>query len=183
MGDFDGVPFSICRYRYMRTLLVFLGVFFLLAACKSAPQGGEPEPPAPEPVLEVKEPTFTITEIKILQADLINTRLKMTLKIDNPNSFPITLSSFRYELYGDGNSWTSGIAKDLALVPAEGFAETSFNFDMNFMGMKRRLLDDIIAMREVRYRIVGSMELETGIPSLPGFLINFDYSGNSIVIQ
>jgi LEA14-like dessication related protein len=165
----------------MRKLLVFLGVFFLLTACKSAPQRGS-LPAAPDS-FEVKEPAVTITSIKILQADLINTRFKLSLKIDNPNTFPITLSSLRYELYGDGRFWADGVEKNLAVVPAEGFTETSLEFEMNFIGMKRRLLDDIIAMREVHYRITGSMELETGIPGLPGFRINLDFSGISLVLQ
>ena len=159
----------------MRKLLVFLGVFSLLTACKSAP-------PAP-PATEVQEPTFIITSIKILQADLINTRLKLSLRINNPNTFPITLTSFRYELYGDGRLWANGIEKNLAVVPAKGFAETSLNFEMNFIGMKRRLLDDIIAMREVHYRITGNMEMGTDIPGLPHSRINFNYSGISSVIQ
>ena len=165
----------------MRKLLVFLGVFFLLTACKSAPQRGSP-PAAPDS-FEVKEPAVTITSIKILQADLINTRIKLSLRIDNPNTFPITLSSFRYELYGDGRLWTNGIEKNLAVVPAKGFAETSLDFEMNFIGMKRRLLDDIIAMREVHYRITGSMEMGTDSPGLPDSRINFNYSGISAVIQ
>jgi LEA14-like dessication related protein len=163
----------------MRKLLVFLGVFSLLMACKSAPRQAA-LPAVPD---EVKEPTFTITSITILQADLINTRFKLNIRIDNPNSFPITLSSFRYQLYGKGNLWAEGAEKNLKVVPAQGFAETAITAEMNFMGMKRRLLDDIIAMREVHYRIAGSMELETGIPKIPGFRINFDYTGNSTVSQ
>ena len=167
--------------RDMRKLPVFLGVLILLTGCKSAPQGGEPLPVAAE--IAVQEPSFTITSIKILQADLINTHFKLSLRIDNPNTFPVTLSSVHYELYGDGNFWTNGVEKNLTAIPAEGFAEASINCEMNFIGMKRRLLDDIVAMREVRYRVTGSMELETDIPGLPGFCLNFDYSGNSAVLQ
>ena len=173
----------------MRRSLVFWGVFLLLTACKSSPYQDNP-PAAPEFArepearpIEVKEPTFTIISITILQADLINTRLKLSLRIDNPNPFPITLSSFRYELYGDGNFWTDGIVPNLAVVPGQGHTEASFDFEMNFIGMKRRLFDDIVAMREVRYRVTGSMELGTDIPGLPGSRINFDYSGNSAVLQ
>jgi LEA14-like dessication related protein len=161
----------------MRKLLVFLGVFLLLAACKSAPRGGEPQD------MEVKEPTFTITSITVLQADLINTRFKLSMRIDNPNAFPITLSSLHYELYGDGRFWNDGDEKNLAVVPAKSSAEASFDFEMNFIGMKRRLFDDIVAMRDVRYRIIGSMEMGTGIPKLPDFHVNFDFSGISEVIQ
>jgi LEA14-like dessication related protein len=176
----------------MWKLPLWFGIFVLLTACKSSPhQSGtevqQPEsPPAAtevEPIepIEVKEPTFTITSITIIQADLINTRLKLSLKIDNPNTFPITLVSFRYELYGDGSFWTSGREKDLAIVPARGSSETGFEFEMNFIGMKRRLLDDIIAMKEVHYRIAGDMELETDISQIPGFRLKFDFSGKSPV--
>ena len=172
----------------MWKLLVFLGVFSLLTACKSSPPQSEESRPSPAspaapeagPV-EVKEPEFIITSIKILQADLINTRLKLSLKIDNPNVFPITLALFRYELYGDGNFWTRGVEKNLAVVPAQSALDTGFEFEMNFIGMKRRLLDDIIAMREVRYRIAGDMDLEAALPGASGFRVKFDYSGNSVV--
>jgi LEA14-like dessication related protein len=174
----------------MWKLLVFLGVLSLLTACKSSPHQIEepqpsPSPPvAPEPgPIEIKEPGFTITSITILQADLINTRMELSLKINNPNVFPITLVSFRYELYGDGNFWTSGVEKDMAVVPAQSSSETSFEFEMNFIGMKRRLLDNIIAMKEVRYRIAGDMELGTALSGAPHFRIKFDYSGNSAVLK
>ena len=175
----------------MWKLPLLFGVFVLLTACKSSPHQSEMEiqrlgslPAAPEVEhIEVKEPAFTITSITILQADLINTRLKLSLRIDNPNIFPITLVSFRYELYGDGSFWTSGMEKDLAIVPAQGSSETSFEFEMNFIGMKRRLLDDIIAMKEVHYRVAGDMELETDISQIPGFRLKFDYSGESPVLK
>jgi len=165
----------------MWKLLVFLGILSLLT-CKSSP----PPPPTPPVVpestpVEVIEPEVTITSITIIQADLINTRMELSIKIDNPNAFPITLASFHYELYGDGHFWTSGREKDLAVVPAESSSETSFEFEMNFIGMKRRLLDDIIAMREVNYRIAGDMELGTDLSGLHDFRLKFDYSGKSAV--
>jgi len=174
----------------MWKLLVFLGVLFLLTDCKSSPHQSEEARPSPAPPaateagpVEVKELECTITSITILQADLINTRMELCLKIDNPNVFPITLASFRYELYGDNRFWTSGVEKDLAVVPAQSSLETSFEFEMNFIGMKRRLLDDIIAMKEVRYRIVGDMELGTALSGVPVSRAKFDYSGNSAVIK
>jgi len=131
----------------------------------------------------VMEPSFAITSITILQADLINTRLKLGMKIDNPNIFPITLSSFRYELYGDGNFWADGTEKNLSVIPAQSSVQTGITINMNFIGMRRRILDDIIAMREVRYRIAGRAEVGTDVPWLPVFRKNFDLSGLSPVIK
>jgi len=170
----------------MRKYLVFLAVFFLLTACKSSPHQGEEkllESPAAPDIERVEAPQFIITSITILQADLINTRLKLSLKIDNPNVVPLTFSSFRYELYGNDRFWAGGTVKDLPVIPAQGSSEADFEFEMNFTNMRRKLLDDIIALREVRYRVVGSMDVETGVPQFPGFRANFDYSGNSAVIK
>jgi len=172
----------------MRKYLVVLAVFFLLAACKSSPpQGGEGSPPesvAAEPeIKQIEELQFTITSITILQADLINTRLKLDLKIDNPNAIPLTLSSFHYELYGNERFWTNGTEKYSVVIPARDSSEVSLEFEMNFINMKRRLLDDVIALREVHYRVVGYVDVETGIPRFPDFRANFDHSGTSAVIK
>jgi len=165
----------------MRKYLVFLAVLVLLTACKSSPHQEEFEPA--ENTAKVEEPQFAITSITVLQADLINTRLKLSLKIDNPNAIPITLSSLRYELYGNDRFWTSGIKEDLPVIPAQSSSEVSFEFEMNFTNMRRQILDDIIALRQVRYRIAGSVDIVTGIPRFPDFRMNYDYSGDSEVIK
>jgi len=170
----------------MRKYLAFLAVLLLLTACKSSPHQGKEKSPENAVALDIKqieEPEFTITSITILQADLINTRLKLTLEIDNPNAVPITLSSFRYELYGNNRFWASGIEEKLVDVPAQGLSEAEFEIEMNFINMRRQLLDDIIALREVRYRVTGSVDIETGLSRFPPFRMNFDYSGNSAVIK
>ena len=170
--------------------LILLITISLLTACKSAPPQIVPEEPPPpeipaepEPEIEFLEPEFTITSIIILQAELINTRMKLNIKINNPNTYPVNLASFRYELFGDSNFWAGATEKDLAYVPPGGSAESSFDFSMNFIGMKRKLLDDIIAMRQVNYRITGEMKMETGIATHPVFTVKYDYSGNSPVVK
>jgi len=170
----------------MRKYLSLLAVFFLLTACKSSPRQDEfetAENTAVPDIKQIEEPQFTITSITILQADLINTRLKLTLKIDNPNIIPITLSSFHYELYGNNRFWASGTEEKLVDVPAQGISEAEFEIEMNFSNMRRKLLDDIIALREVHYRIVGYVDVKTGLSHLPDFRMNFDYSGDSEVIK
>jgi LEA14-like dessication related protein len=129
------------------------------------------------------DPKFTITSIKILQADIVNTGFELSLIVKNPNIIPINFLSFRYELYGDGNFWAGGVEKNFQVIPAKSSLETIINFEMNFIGMNRRLLDDIVAMRQVRYRIVGEMEVGTEISWLPVFSMKFDHSGNSAVLK
>ena len=165
----------------MRKFLSFLLLITLLCACKSKPQIAVEEP-EPEPVI-VLEPVFEIASIYIIQADLVNTQFETVLKVTNPNEFALILSSLKYQLYGNGLFWAEGRGNDILQIPAKSSSETKFRFTMNFINMNRRLLDDVIAMRQVRYCFRGETEIQPDVPSLRPFLMNFDCSGLSDVKQ
>jgi LEA14-like dessication related protein len=131
----------------------------------------------------IQKPLFTITDIAVLQAELINTRFRVKLKVENPNPFPMELSAFRYLLYGDGRFWADGNEKNVLSIPARDSAEAKLFLIMNFMGMKRDLLDQVIAFQDVRYRFTGEALVSTGIEYLPTFPSGFDLSGYSEVLE
>jgi len=166
----------------MRKFLFFLLIITLLFSCKTRPQIVEDEP-EPEIVVEVLEPVFEIVSIIIIQADLINTQFETVLKVTNPNDFALLLTSLKYQLYGNGLFWADGAGNDLLHIPPKSSSETKFRFSMNFINMNRRILDDIIAMRQVRYRFMGEAEVRPEVPRLPPFAMNFDCNGLSDVKQ
>jgi LEA14-like dessication related protein len=131
----------------------------------------------------IQAPEFTITSIAIMRAELINTRFRVDLRVDNPNVFPLRLSSLEYELYGAGRFWADGKTKLDLEVPPRGSAETRLNLVMNFINMRRELLDEVIALGQVPYRFTGEALVDTGIPALPGFRAGFDRSGYSEVLE
>jgi LEA14-like dessication related protein len=133
--------------------------------------------------LRVLEPQFSITSIAVRKAELINTRFRVRLRIDNPNPFPVELSALRYELYGGGRFWADGTGKDILPIPPEEAAETDLSIVMNFIDMRRELLDEIIAMGQVRYRFTGESTVSTGVDYLPQFRTRFDRSGDAPVIE
>ena len=162
----------------------------LFSACKTPPPEikHEPEPEKPvvevvveEAKIEIKDPEFEILSIVILQADLVVTEFETVLKISNPNEFALDLSALTYELLGNGASWAKGAAKNVFHVPGKSSVETKFIFEMNFINMKRQLLDDVIALRQVRYRFFGKAEVQPNLLSIPPFIINYDCSGMSDV--
>jgi LEA14-like dessication related protein len=131
----------------------------------------------------VRKPEFTILSIAILKAELVNTRFKVRLRIDNPNFFPVELSSFNYELYGSGRFWAGGKEEDVFPIPAGGSAERDLFLMMNFINMKRDLLDQVIALRRVHYRFTGEALVSAGIDALPRFPLSFDRQGYSEVFE
>jgi len=176
----------------MRKFVFLILIIFILISCRTKGEIIEEpkvEPPVIlvviEPVeeIEIIEPEFDIISIVILQADIVVTEFEATLRIKNPNGFAVELSSITYELYGNGQFWADGTENDILHIPAQSSEETKFIFKMNFIDMSRRLLDDVIAMRQINYRFRGQALMKPLIPNTSSFLVNFDCFGLSEVKQ
>ncbi|MDR2551979.1 MAG: LEA type 2 family protein [Treponema sp.] len=131
----------------------------------------------------IRAPSFEISSIRIMQAGLINTRFKVRIRINNPNPFPVDLSAFTYELYGGGRFWAGGTENPLCTVPAMAPAEKELFLVMNFIGMRRDLLDQVIAMRNVRYRFAGTVQIGAAPDFLPSYTSSFELEGESAVTR
>jgi LEA14-like dessication related protein len=161
-----------------KLIIIFLTVPIFFACKTSAPI---PQAVQEVEVVEVIEPVFEIISIVILQADLVNTQFETVLKIDNPNRFPVELSTLKYELFGNGLFWADGIENDIFRVAAQSSLETKFNFSMNFINMNRKLLDDIIAMRQVQYLFKGDALVRANAPGARSFKMDYNCTGLSEV--
>jgi LEA14-like dessication related protein len=159
----------------MKKFLIFISIILIFAACKSKPEA------LPEFAMEIQKPQFEIASIAIIRAELINTQFEAVLKIDNPNDFPLELFSLKYQLYGNGFYWAEGAENIVLQIPPESSSEAKFHFTMNFIDTNRRLLDDVIAMRQVQYRFKGEAEVKAGITGIEPFTMDFDISGLSDV--
>jgi LEA14-like dessication related protein len=131
----------------------------------------------------IRQPEFTVSSLAVEQAELINTRFRVTLRIDNPNSYPLELSALNYELYGAGRYWAEGKETKVMRIPPMSSTEKDLFLLMNFTNMKREVLDQVIALRTVPYRFTGDVLVGTGIEYLPQFNMRFDRSGDSPVVQ
>jgi LEA14-like dessication related protein len=158
----------------MQKLVIIVLTAIFMISCASPPQ------PGVQPV-EVIDPEFNVISIYILQADIVVTEFEATLKVNNPNDFPMVLSSIAYELYGNGRFWAGNTVSDILQIPANSSRETKFTFTMNFIDMNRQLLDDVIAMRQVNYRFRGKARVQPVIRNSSVFDVDFDCSGLSEV--
>jgi len=131
----------------------------------------------------IREPVFKITAIAVLKAELINTRFRVNMVIDNPNPFPVELSAFTYELYGDGRLWADGQEKNVFQIPPRQSRDTQLFLIMNFINMGRPLLDQVIALQKVAYRFKGNVLIKTNVDYLPRFTGSYDLSGYSQVLE
>ena len=131
----------------------------------------------------VRAPEFSISAIAILKAELINTRFRVRLKIENPNLFPIELGALNYQLFGEGRFWAEGSERNRIKVDGKSILAGDVFLVMNFIGMERGLLDQIIKLVDVNYRFAGETQVYTGIEYLPVFGTSFNLSGYSEVLE
>ena len=131
----------------------------------------------------LREPSFSITSIAILKAELINTRFRVSMRMDNPNPFPLELSNFIYKLYGNGRLWADATEKKVFMVEGKSSMQGDLFLVMNFINMDRSLLDQIIKLVDVNYRFTGEAQVSTGVDYLPKFDTGFDLSGYSKVLE
>jgi LEA14-like dessication related protein len=157
----------------MHKILIFLFMAFTLITCKSQPKTAES--------FGVIEPEFNVISIYIIQADIVVTEFEAVIRINNPNDFPVELSSITYELYGNEAFWTGGNVNNVFQIPAFSSGENRFTFSMNFINMSRRLLDDVIAMRQVNYRFKGQAQVRPMVNGISVFNVYFNCYGLSEV--
>jgi LEA14-like dessication related protein len=129
----------------------------------------------------ILEPEFRVLSVVVKKAELIDTRFEVKVALMNPNFFPVELSAFSFELYNGGSLWADGSKRNVMTIPQRQSAETDLLLTMNFTGMRRNLLDQVIAMEQIDYRFTGEATVSTGIEYLPQFRWKFDQSGHSVV--
>jgi len=127
----------------------------------------------------IMPPVMRISSIRILKDELINTKLGVDLVVDNPNAFPLSFAELEYRLYGEGRYWASGSLTKAFVVPAGESASASLYLTMNFTDMSRSLLDQVIKLATVSYRLVGAGSIDTGLEFLPRFVQPFDMEGET----
>lgn len=128
-------------------------------------------------------PVLEIRAIRILKDELINTRLGVDLAVHNPNVFPLSFASLEYKLYGEGRYWAGDTLSKSFEVPAGQTVEASLYMTMNFTDMDRRLLDRVIRLAAVGYRLGGTACIDTGLGFLPRFELPFELGGTTAVLR
>ncbi len=131
----------------------------------------------------IMPPVLRIASIRILKDELINTRLRVDLEILNPNIFPLSFAALDYKLFGEGRYWASDSLARAFAVPALQTATASLYLTMNFTDMSRSLLDQVIKLSAVNYRLVGAGRIDTGLDFFPQFILPFDMAGRTQVLR
>jgi LEA14-like dessication related protein len=134
-----------------RCVPVLCAAALLLAACALTPK--------------FIPPRLSVVDVQIESSDLWEQRLKVRMRVQNPNDRRLPVKGLEYTLEVEGQQFASGASAASFVVPAMGEAEFDMNVTTNLAGTLIKLLgrgSDALG-QTVAYRLTGKIALSEGL--------------------
>jgi LEA14-like dessication related protein len=116
-------------------------------------------------VPKLERPQLSVVNVEVQKADLWEQRMKVRMRVVNPNDRPIPVKGLTCALEVGGQELAHGVSGASFNVPALGEAEFDMNMTANMAGAIIKLLgkgNDALG-DELDYRITGKISLSEGI--------------------
>jgi len=141
---------GLARGAILRTghaaLVAFLAA--LLAACATAPK--------------LEPPKVSITDLKVVSAEVWVQHLKVRLQLHNPNDRELPVKALEYTIEIAGQNVGNGSYAESFVVPAHGDAEFDTNVTTNLAGAVLKLVTHV-PRTLIAYRLAGKITLAEGL--------------------
>jgi LEA14-like dessication related protein len=115
-------------------------------------------------VPKLETPQLSVVNVELQKADLWEQRMKVRMRVVNPNDRPIPVKGLTVALEVAGQELAHGVSGASFNVPALGEAEFDMNMTANMAGAIIKLLgrgND--PGDEVEYRVTGKISLSEGL--------------------
>lgn len=126
-------------------------------------------------MLDVKEPTARISNVKISKLSLQQVDLLFDVAIDNPNNVGVHLNGFDYDLQLDGASFIKGNKEDKLDVGANGSATVAIPLSLTFNEI-REAVKAVSTLDTIPYRLNLGVGLD--VPALGTIRVPVSKSGS-----
>lgn len=121
-------------------------------------------------VPRLETPRLSIVNVQLEKGDIFEQRLKVRMRVQNPNDRTLPIRGLSYTLEVSGEEFARGVSGTSFTVPALGEAEFDMNVTANMATALIKLLGrgkDSMPDR-IDYRIVGKVSLSEGwLRSIP----------------
>lgn len=117
-------------------------VIFFLAAC-----------------ISWHKPEVSLAEVRLAGGNILQQRIKLQLRVKNPNAMDITVESVVFDLFVGENSFASGQAPTSVTIPARGEALVELDAKAHLLGLLNRLQELTAADGKLHYRIKGEAQI------------------------
>ena len=117
---------------------------------------------------KLRAPDLSILEVQIVKGDLFEQRLKVRMRVQNPNTVGLAVRGITYTIELDGQELGRGLSGSSFFVPPSGEAEFDMNITANLAGTLLKLVDRArksggAPPNELAYRLRGEVRLDKGL--------------------
>jgi LEA14-like dessication related protein len=113
----------------------------------------------------LEKPSFTLREIALNPRSLTEIQLLLSLDVQNPNRFDLTLRSFEYTIYLGNEEVGSGRLEKELLVPSSSITRVQAPVAAKFKNLGGSVMS-MITGNGLPYKIEGKADVKTVIGSL-----------------
>lgn len=115
-------------------------------------------------VPKLETPQLSVVNVELQKSDLWEQRMKVRLRVVNPNDRPIPVKGLTAALEVQGEELAHGVSGASFNVPALGEAEFDMNMTANMAGALIKLLGKGDRLGDqVEYRVKGKISLSEGL--------------------
>ncbi len=108
-------------------------------------------------------PQLSVVGVELVKSDLWEQRLKVRMRVQNPNPRTLPVKAITYTLDVEGQQLASGESDASFVVPASGEAEFDMSVTTNLaVTLLKLLARGSDAMQTVPYRLSGTLSLSEG---------------------
>jgi LEA14-like dessication related protein len=110
-------------------------------------------------------PRLSVVNVEVLKSDLWEQRMKVRMRVENPNDRPIPVKGLTCALEVQGEELAHGVSAAAFEVPALGEAEFDMNMTANVAGTLLKLFGrgaDAVG-DQLDYRVKGKLALSEGL--------------------
>ena len=109
-------------------------------------------------------PKLSVVNIELQKSDLWEQRMRVRMRVENPNDRPIPVKGLNVVLEVQGQEIAHGVSGASFEVPALGEAEFDMNMTANMAGALLKLLGSGNQLGDsVDYRVTGKLSLSHGL--------------------
>lgn len=139
----------------VRTSFLLLSIA-LLSACSSLSQ-------------LVEAPKVSLANVSLLQANLLEQRYRLTLRVQNPNAVAIPISGINYAVKLAGVDFASGLTPNSFNIPANGEDLVTVDVSTNLIDSARQIFNVLRSRPEnIDYQLSGDVKVDLPfVKSLP----------------
>ncbi len=105
-------------------------------------------------------PLVSVINLKLLDVQLLEQQYGLTVRVQNPNDFPLSIKGLSYTLEINGSELAHGVSNKAATIPAFGEKKLELTMVSGTFGIIRQLQSIEQAKPEImEYRLSGKLSL------------------------